>query len=152
MQKLHFPTYSFKIRTQAQQDFIFDIIRKKFIRLTPEEWVRQHIVHFLIKERNYPKGLIAVEQGLKVNELARRFDVLLYNKMGKACFLIECKAAQVKITQDVFDQIARYNLALKVPYLLVTNGLMHYCCQIDFEQNNYQYLDDVPFYGELNTG
>jgi hypothetical protein len=114
--------------------------------LTPEEWVRQHIIQFVIQEKKYPASLVAVEIGLKYNQLQKRADVLVYNTSGKPLLLIECKAPEVKITQDVFHQIALYNMTYKVAYLLVTNGLEHYCCVMDYANNTYQFLQDIPEY------
>jgi hypothetical protein len=129
---------------------IFDAIRKKFIILTPEEWVRQHVVQFLIAEKNYPISLINVEKVLKVNGLRKRYDVVVYNSDGSIFILIECKAPEVTISQSTFDQIARYNMTLKSHYLMVTNGLNHYFCQMDFENEKYQFLHELPNY-QSNT-
>ncbi len=142
--QLNFPPIDAQIRVQNGKQFIYDIIRKKYIALTPEEWVRQHLVHFLINERQCPKGLIAVERGLKHNGLQRRFDVVVYSRNLTPWLIVECKAPQVAITQQTFDQIARYNMSLQVPYLLVTNGLQHFCCEIDYLQRSFSYLQDVP--------
>ncbi len=142
--QLNFPPIDAQIRVQNGKQFIYDIIRKKYIVLTPEEWVRQHLVHFLINERQCPKGLIAVERGLKRNGLQRRFDVVVYSRNLTPWLIVECKAPQVAITQQTFDQIARYNMSLQVPYLLVTNGLQHFCCEIDYLQRSFSYLQDVP--------
>lgn len=144
--QLNFPPIDAQIRVQNGKQFIYDIIRKKYIALTPEEWVRQHLVHFLINERQCPKGLIAVERGLKHNGLQRRFDVVVYSRNLTPWLIVECKAPQVAITQQTFDQIARYNMSLQVPYLLVTNGLQHFCCEIDYLQRSFSYLQDMPFF------
>lgn len=149
MQTLNFPKYQFKIKDENGKRFIWDAIRKKYLALQPEEWVRQHLVQFLIKERHFPKSLIALEKGLTVNKMFRRTDVVAYTKNGQPCMIAECKAPQVKIKQATFEQIARYNLALKVPYLIVTNGLQHFCCYIDFATNNYHFLEDIPDYKDL---
>lgn len=147
--ELNFPTYNFRTQQVGEKTHIFDIVRQKYVVNTPEEWVRQHVIHFLIQERNFPKGLIAVEKGLTLNQRKKRFDLAVWNKKGQPCFLVECKAPKVKITQKTLEQIAQYNMVLRVPYLLVTNGLTHYCCQIDFEQENYWYLADIPFYEQV---
>ncbi|SDX13686.1 Type I restriction enzyme R protein N terminus (HSDR_N) [Aequorivita viscosa] len=123
---------------------VFDEIRKKFVVLTPEEWVRLHVVQFLLKEHTYPKGLINVEKQLKLNNTTKRYDVVVYNKDGSVFMIVECKAPSVPITQHTFDQIARYNLALDAQYLMVTNGLEHYFCQMDFENRRYVFLKNVP--------
>ena len=146
MQPLNLPTYTFKIKSKENNYAIFDIIRKKYMVLTPEEWVRQHIVHYLIEEKKYPISLIAVEKKLTINNLTKRTDVLVFNTLGLPEIIVECKAPSVKITQDSFDQIARYNLKLKANYLIVTNGLTHYFCKMDLENECYIFLEDIPNY------
>lgn len=146
MHKLNLPAYSFKIIKKKEKFYIFDDIRKKNIFLTPEEWVRQHFIQFLIQEKNYPKSLIAVEKEIKVNNLKKRFDILVFNKKGEHEIIVECKSAKIKITQATFDQIARYNLQLKANYLIVTNGLEHYFCKMDFEKQKYIFLEECPKY------
>jgi len=148
MQQLNLPVYSFKTKEEKGKSYIFDEIRKKYLQLTPEEWVRQHFVKYLIQEKNYPASLIVLEKGLKLNELSKRADVLIY-KDSSPILLVECKAPEVKITQSTFDQIARYNLTFKVPFLIVTNGMSHYCCQIDFENNSYKFLEEIPDFTTL---
>jgi len=123
---------------------IFDSIRKKFILLTPEEWVRQHVVEFLLNEKKYSKSLINVEKVVKVNGMNKRYDVIVFNSDGSIFLLIECKAPEVKIDQKTFDQIARYNLILNAQYLMVTNGLNHYFCEMDFENEKYTFLKELP--------
>jgi hypothetical protein len=125
---------------------IFDEIRKKFIILTPEEWVRQHVVQFLLEEKKYPKSLINVEKVLKVNGLRKRYDVVVFNSDGSIFILIECKAPEIKISQATFDQIARYNMTMNSEFLMVTNGLNHYFCQMDFENEKYTFLENLPNY------
>jgi hypothetical protein len=125
---------------------IFDAIRKKFIILTPEEWVRQHVVQFLMIEKNYPKSLLNVEKVLQVNGLRKRYDIVVYNSDGTIHILIECKAPEVPISQSTFDQIAQYNMTLQSNYLMVTNGLNHYFCQMDNENEKYQFLTELPNY------
>ena len=147
--KLNFPTYDFTYKKEGNKTYIFDLIRKKYVVLTPEEWVRQHIVHFLIQERNYPKAMIAVERGIRVNKLMKRCDVIVYQKNGTPLMIVECKRSSQKINQNTFYQVARYNLALKVKYLLVTNGLQHFSCLVDFEQANYSFLEDIPHWGNM---
>ena len=146
MQELNFPSYAFKLKTNENKTLIFDIVRKKYVILTPEEWVRQHVVHFLLKEKNYPISLIAVEKQLKINTRIKRTDIVVYNKQGTPELLIECKAPNVKITQTTFDQIARYNLTANSNYLMVTNGVAHYFCQIDTTKETYIFLEDIPSY------
>lgn len=144
MQKLHFPAYSFRFKNSENKVAIFDEIRKKFIILTPEEWVRQHVIQYLILDKKYPKSYINVEKLIKVNDLSKRYDVVVFQPNGELFLLVECKAPEVKITQQTFDQIARYNLTLKAQYLMVTNGLNHYFCQMDFEQEKYTFLPELP--------
>lgn len=144
MQPLNLPTYPFKIKSSENKYFIFDIIRKKYVVLTPEEWVRQHIIHYLIEEKNYPISLIAVEKKVTVNKLTKRTDILVFNNKGNPHIIVECKAPSIKISQDAFDQIARYNLKLDANYLIVTNGLKHYHCQMDFVKQEYIFLDTIP--------
>ena len=146
MQNLNFPSYNFRFKNSENKVAIFDDIRKKFIILTPEEWVRQHTVQFLLQEKNYPKSHINVEKLIKVNDLNKRYDIVIFQPNGQLFLLVECKAPEVKITQDTFDQIARYNLKLKANYLMVTNGLNHYFCQMDFEKEHYVFLEELPVF------
>ena len=144
MQKLNFPAYTFRFKNSENKVAIFDVIRKKFIILTPEEWVRQHTVQFLLEEKKYPKSYINVEKLIKVNDTSKRYDIAVFKPNGELFLLIECKAPEVVISQDTFDQIARYNLKLKAEYLMVTNGLNHYFCQMDFENEKYVFLKELP--------
>jgi hypothetical protein len=144
MQPLHFPSYPFRTRRVERGVEIWDIIRKKWLLLTPEEWVRQHTVAYLINDLQYPQGLISVERSLKVNGLQKRADIVVFDKTSIPFLLVECKAPEIEISQGVFDQAARYNLTLKVPYLMVTNGLRHFCAQINPEECSWNYLQDLP--------
>ncbi|MEC4113906.1 type I restriction enzyme HsdR N-terminal domain-containing protein [Myroides pelagicus] len=146
MQKLNFSAYEFRVKNSENKLAIFDVIRKKFVLLTPEEWVRQHVVHFLHKERNYPLSLISVEKVVKVNGMNKRYDVVVFKPNGSIDILVECKAPEVKITQETFDQIARYNFQLRANYLFVTNGLSHYFCAMDYEKSAYVFLRELPLY------
>jgi hypothetical protein len=146
LKKLNFPTYSFRLKNSENNVAIFDEIRKKFILLTPEELVRQHTLHYLIKEKKNPKSCINVEKLIKINTLNKRYDVVVFQPNGKIFLLIECKAPEVAITQQTFDQIARYNLVLKAKYLMLTNGINHYFCQMDFENEKYIFLKELPEY------
>lgn len=137
------------IRNNASGQEIFDPVRKKFVALTPEELVRQKTILFLSTAKKYPLSLMCVELGLKLNGMQKRCDILVYARNRKPILIIECKAENVKISQDVFDQLARYNLAFKVPYLIATNALETYCCKIDFEKNTYAFLKEIPEYGEI---
>lgn len=144
MQGLNFPPYSFRIKNSQNRQYIFDGIRKKFVVLQPEEWVRQHVLRYLVFTKNYPKSLINVEKQLTINNLKKRYDVVVFNPDGSIFLLIECKAPEINITQAVFDQIARYNLQLKSKYLMVTNGLAHYYCEMDHKNEKYMFLEDIP--------
>ena len=146
MQALNFPTYTFKLKSSENKQYIFDVIRKKYVVLTPEEWVRQHAVNFLIHEKKYPPSLIAVEKQLLVNNLKKRFDILIFNRKGFPELIVECKSPTTKIKQDAFDQIARYNLKLNAKFLIVTNGLQHYFCKLDYENEHYIFLKEIPEY------
>ncbi len=149
MLRLNLPNYDFKIKTEQGLQQIFDPVRKKMVKLNPEEWVRQNLIQFLNKEKNFPISLMAVEKGLKVNSLTKRFDILCYGNNAKPLLLVECKAPSVKISQAAFDQISIYNLQFKVPFLLVSNGIDHYCCQLNYEKSNYSFLDEIPDYSKL---
>ena len=146
MQQLNFPSYSFRFKNSENKVSIFDEIRKKFIILTPEEWVRQHVVRFLLEEKKYPKSLINVEKVLIVNGLRKRYDVVVFNPDGSIFVLVECKAPEIKTAQATFDQIARYNMTLEAEFLMVTNGLNHYFCLMDFENEKYEFLKELPDY------
>jgi len=149
MQQLNFPIYNFRFKNSENKVSIFDEIRKKFIILTPEEWVRQHVVHYLMNEKKYPKSLINVEKVLTVNGLRKRYDVVVFNSDGSIHILVECKAPEVRISQATFDQIARYNMTMKARFLKVTNGLSHYYCQMDFKNEKYEFLTGLPDYKEI---
>jgi hypothetical protein len=146
MQKLNLPHYKFRLKSNENKTLIFDNLRKKYMVLTPEEWVRQHFVQFLIEEKKYPTSLIAIEKQLTINNRKKRTDILVFNKEGNHEIIVECKAPKIKITQATFDQIARYNLKLKANYLIVTNGLDHFYCKMDFENESYIFLKDIPDY------
>ncbi|MDG4715456.1 MULTISPECIES: type I restriction enzyme HsdR N-terminal domain-containing protein [Winogradskyella] len=146
MQKLNFPQFEYRFKSTENKVSIFDVIRKKFIILQPEEWVRQHCVHYLINEKKYPKSLINVEKELNINGLKKRYDIVIFNPDGSILLIVECKSYDITINQNTFDQIARYNLALNAEFLMVTNGLNHYYCQMDTEAERYQFLRDIPNY------
>ena len=149
MQQLNFPAYEFKVKTEKQKTQIFDAVRKKYVALTPEEWVRQHIIAFLIAEKQFPASLIAVEVSLNRGSKKQRGDVVVYTNDGKPRMKIECKAPEVKITQDVFFQIARYNAPLKMNYLVVTNGITHFCCKMDYKSGEHIFIKEIPIYDSL---
>ncbi|PKH52616.1 restriction endonuclease subunit R [Tenacibaculum sp. Bg11-29] len=146
MQKLNLPNYTFKLKSNENKTLIFDNLRKKDVVLTPEEWVRQHFVQFLIQEKNYPVSLISIEKQLIINNLKKRTDIVIFSPDGTPNIIVECKAPKIKIAQDTFDQIARYNLKLNANYLVVTNGLQHYFCKLDKEKETYIFLKDIPSY------
>ena len=146
LQELNFPKYPFRFKNSENKISIFDTIRKRFVILQPEEWVRQHCVQFLIEEKKFPKTLVNVEKLLMVNGLKKRYDIVVFNTDGSIHLIVECKAPSIPINQNTFDQIARYNLTLNATYLMVTNGLNHYYCQMDFENERYQFLKEIPDY------
>ncbi|MEZ5012546.1 MAG: type I restriction enzyme HsdR N-terminal domain-containing protein [Bacteroidales bacterium] len=147
MKELNLPAYSFKLKENSEgQKMIFDRVRKRFVVLTPEEWVRQHFVNFLVNHRDYPAGLLGVEVMFRMNELSRRVDIMVYNNVGNPLLAVECKAPGVKISGEVFDQVVEYNMKFRLNYLLVTNGISHSGCRIDWENNSYTFLDRIPFY------
>ena len=149
MQKLNFPKYNFRFKSNENKTLIFDIIRKKFVILTPEEWVRQHTLHFLITEKKYPVSYINVEKQLLLNDTVKRYDIVIFKNDGDVEIIIECKAPSIPINQVSFDQIARYNLALNSNLLMVTNGLTHYFCKMDIKNKKYIFLRDLPKYEQL---
>lgn len=149
MKDLNLPIYSFNIKSEDNRKLIFDPIRKKYIVLTPEEWVRQNFIQYLINEKNVPEGLIIQEHKVKLNTLNQRSDIVIYSRSGTPILIVECKAPSVKLTQATFEQIARYNIILQVKYLIVTNGLNHYCCMINTEEKSYSFLKDIPKYEDL---
>lgn len=144
MVELNFPRYSFRFKNSENKTAVFDVLRKKFVSLTPEEWVRQHVVQFLLHQKKIPLSLINVEKQLKVHRLVKRYDIIAYKPDGSIYLIVECKAASVSLTQDTFDQIARYNLAAKADYLMLTNGLRHYFCRMDYQKEKYDFLPDIP--------
>ena len=149
MLPLNLPSYPAKILKRNGKNVIFDTLRQKYVALTPEEWVRQHFVHFLTDFKGYPKGLLANEIQLDLNGTKKRCDTVLFNKDLSARMIVEYKAPNIEITQAVFDQITRYNMVLKVEYLIVSNGIKHYCCRIDYNTMQYTFLPDIPAFTEL---
>ena len=143
MLQLEFPNYTFKIKNNGNGDYIFDEIRKKYIKLTKEEWVRQNCVKFLINEKNFPSVLINIEKTIKISKLSKRYDIVVYKPDGGIKLLVECKSPEIKINQKTFDQIAVYNMNLKSEQLMVTNGLEHYYCEINYENKCYTFLKDI---------
>lgn len=151
MQQLNFPSYSFRFKNKENKPAIFDDIRKKFVILQPEEWVRQHCIQFLMSDKNYPKSHINVEKKLTINQLTKRYDIVVFNADGSILLIVECKAPNIPINQQVFDQIARYNLSLNAKFLMVTNGLNHYYCEMDLAKERYNFLETLPNYKNLET-
>ena len=146
MLRLNLPSYETKIITEDGKHRIFDTLRKAYVALTPEEWVRQHFVHYLISAKDYPASLMANETAINLNNIKLRCDTVVYDKSLSPRAIIEYKAPSVSITKETFAQIARYNLVLKVDYLIVSNGLKHYCCKMDYAANNYTFLQEIPDY------
>lgn len=148
MQKLNLPEYGFRTKMEEGRQLIFDSIRKKFVVLTPEEWVRQNFIQYLKTEKKYPKTLMAVEKQIIINGKQRRFDLVIYLRNGQPHLIAEFKAPNVKVTQDAFDQVVRYNMALRVERVVVSNGLQHFACEIDYVKNSYSYLPEIPEFCE----
>jgi|TARA_B110000238_G_scaffold138194_1_gene148914 predicted type IV restriction endonuclease len=143
-EKLNLPKFNFKNRLVDNTIQIFDEVRKGYFKLTPEEWVRQHVINYLVFHKNYPIGLMQVEKLIKYNKLNTRADLIVNDRDLNPVILVECKAPSVKIGKDAFDQIAKYNFSLKAKYLFVTNGLTHYCCAINYENGKMDFLKDIP--------
>ena len=144
MLNLSFPNYEFRLKEINQKRFIFDEIRKKYIELTPEEWVRQNCIKFLINEKKFKKNLISIEKKIQLNNTTKRFDILIHDINGACVLLVECKAPNIKINQESFDQILRYNQVIKAEFLMVTNGIIHYYCRINNDKKNIEFLKEIP--------
>jgi hypothetical protein len=149
LKQLNLPQYSFRITGKEGEEVILDPIRKKYVRLTPEEWVRQNFVQYLIHEGKYPPGLLGIEVLSPYNKLKKRVDILVHNRSGMPLMIVECKSPEIRIDEKVFDQIVDYNMGYRVPYIVVTNGIVHYACKIDFELNKFEYLLVIPLYEDL---
>ena len=149
MNRLNLPSFEIKLSGTPEKPKIFDILRRKYVTLTPEEWVRQHFVHYLIEHKGYPMALLANEVELKAGDKRLRCDSILYNKVVQPRMIIEYKAPTVVLTQRVFDQISAYNLLLHVDYLVVSNGMQHYCCKMDSDHQKYLFLEDIPDYQNI---
>lgn len=148
---LNLPAYPLRMRNQGAKTEVFDELRRKFVRLTPEEWVRQHLIHYLRLEKGYPKSLMSVEMPVLLFGMQKRSDVVVFDPNGKPLVIIECKAPQVAINQQVLDQAAAYNLPLQSVYFLLSNGLSHIFCRIDYQQKRYEFLPEIPAYFDLAT-
>ena len=150
MVKLNLPEYEYKVKKREDGSWaIWDRLRARWVALTPEEWVRQHFVEWLINEKGYPFALMGNEVSLTQNGISRRCDTVVGDRTGQPLVIVEYKAPSINITQKTFDQIVRYNMVLHARYLMVSNGLTHYCCQIDYETNSYRFLEDIPCYQDL---
>lgn len=149
MFSLNLPAFDAKIAMRDGKRSIFDVVRRRYVALTPEEWVRQHFTNYLLMHKGYPSGLLANEIQINLNGTKKRCDTVLYNRDLTAKMIVEYKAPDVVITQAVFDQITRYNMVLRVEYLIVTNGINHYCCHIDYATNSYAFLPEIPDYASL---
>jgi hypothetical protein len=149
MFRLNLPQYEIKISEKDGKRMIFDFLRKKYVALTPEEWVRQHFTHYLVEHKGYPKGLLGNEIELQIGDKRLRCDSILYNKVARPQMIIEYKAPTVPLQQKVFDQVSAYNLLLRVDYLIISNGMEHYCCKMDYEHQKYLFLQEIPDYEKL---
>ena len=149
MFQINLPAFDIKVSRRNGKTFVFDILRQRYIALTPEEWVRQHFVNFLVHHRGFPQSLLANEIELHLNGMNRRCDTVLYRKDLTPRLIVEYKAPKIPINQKVFDQISRYNQVLHVDYLIISNGMEHYCCKMDYERLSYSFLHDIPFYTDL---
>ena len=149
MTQLNLPPYEARIKATGTHQQIFDVLRRRYVALTPEEWVRQHFVHFLMEHKHYPKGLLGNEIELRIGEKKMRCDTLLYDSMLQPRMIIEYKAPEIEITQRVFNQITAYNMILRVDYLIVSNGMQHYCCKMDYDHQKYLFLEEIPDYQNI---
>ncbi len=149
MLELNLPEYNFKIKKKENKNLIFDEYRRKWIALTPEEWVRQRFISYLMNEMNYPATLVSIEKKVSVNGLNKRFDAVVFNYSAKPVMILEFKSPGVKISQETFDQGAVYNYALKANFLILSNGITHFCCRFNIEEKKYDFLESIPSYKEL---
>ena len=149
MDNLNLPRAELKVTTKAGKPHVFDVLRRKYVALTPEEWVRQQFVHFLIGQKGYPAECIGNEVSINLNGTRKRCDTVVYGCNAQPTMIVEYKSPQVEISQQVFEQVSRYNIKLRVKWLIVSNGLQHYCCRIDYESGTYQFLEDIPSYDDI---
>ncbi len=152
MERLNLPVYSFKIKSEKGRKLIYDESRRKYVPLTPEEWVRQNFIRYLVKEKGMPLSLIAVEPSMKINGIKKRCDILVFGRGGRPALIVECKSPSVKVSRETFEQIARYNIHIKVSYLVVTNGISHYCCRLDHDKGTCTFLESIPSYPLVEEG
>ncbi len=149
MDPLNLPTYFFRIKQGKEKKYIFDEIRRRYVLLTPEEWVRQHLVKYLVDVKHFPQVLIAVEKGFSQLQRKQRYDLLIYDRNGSPLMIAECKAPSIEINQNAFDQASRYNQKHKARYLLITNGRKHYCCHLNLESRQYKFLNEIPDFSDM---
>lgn len=150
MSQLNLPKYNFRIKKQNEKLYIFDTQRKRYVTLTPEEWVRQRFIRFLIEQKGYPAALLAVEKQLEMNGMKKRCDAILYNNDAKPILIIEFKAPNIAITQNTFDQVAVYNAKLKVEFFIISNGIEHFCCKVNTETARYEFFPEIPDFSQIN--
>jgi hypothetical protein len=148
MHKLNLPSFDYKLKKAEGKVWIFDVIRKKHIVLTPEEWVRQHFLHYLLNDMKYPRALVKIEGGLTYNTLSKRSDIVVFNREGKPWMLVECKSPELKLSESTLHQASAYNATLKAKYLTVTNGLLHVCSETNWKDGTTTLLDALPAYNE----
>ena len=151
MQELNLPKTELKVITKAGKPHVFDVLRRKYVVLTPEEWVRQQFVHYLIGQKGYPAECIGNEVSITLNGTKKRCDTVVYGCNAQPTMIIEYKSPQVEISQQVFEQVSRYNIKLRVRWLIVSNGLQHYCCQIDYESGTYQFVEEIPDFENIKS-
>jgi len=149
MKGLNIPTYSLKIKSEKGLGYVYDQFRKKYVRLTPEEWVRQNFAHYLVNEKAYPASRLVIEKSLRVNKMIKRCDMVVYNDMGNPVMMVECKSPDIDIGQDTFEQVSIYNISFSLEYLIITNGIKHYCCRIDFDTSEVLFLKEIPEYSSI---
>jgi hypothetical protein len=151
MLQLNLPQYSFRIKKQNEKLVIFDSQRKRYVALTPEEWVRQNFIRFLIEEKGYPAAYLAIEKQLNMNGMKKRCDAILYNEHAQPFLIIELKAPNVAISQATFDQVAVYNAKLKVDFFIISNGIEHFCCKVNLETARYEFFPEIPDFNQIVT-
>jgi len=151
MLQLNLPQYSFRIKKQNEKLVIFDSQRKRYVALTPEEWVRQNFIRFLIEEKGYPAAYLAIEKQLNMNGMKKRCDAILYNEHAQPFLIIELKAPNITITQATFDQVAVYNAKLKVDFFIISNGIEHFCCKVNLETARYEFFPEIPDFNQIVT-
>jgi len=148
MVALNLPTYTYTLKREGDKVYILDLLRKKYLLLTPEEWVRQHFVHHLINDRHYPRALIKMEGGLKFNSLSKRSDIVIFSREGKPWMLVECKAPDYKLRQTTIEQASTYNHTLRASFIVITNGMSHICCEVDWTNGTSRQIMDLPLFEE----